>query len=248
MSDTVRAPGTPRALDFFETLGVGLAIYVAFAIGGWLTSAALVVAHHVSSTASPEELSDQAYWNAMVWLGTFPWGLVVIWLAVRRAGWQVSDYLALTWPRRSELVVALIVMFVVLQISSFVSAWLGATADTCIVTEYQSARTGSSLFLLLATTCVGAPIVEEFTVRGFLFRGWSESFLGPAGAIVLTSAIWAAFHTQYDWSARFDIFVDGLVLGYFRYRSGSTYLAVVVHSAINLYIMIFLGMALLPGS
>jgi membrane protease YdiL (CAAX protease family) len=72
-------------------------------------------------------------------------------------------------------------------------------------------------------------------VRGFLFRGWSASFLRPAGAIALTSMIWAATHTQYDWSGRSEIFVYGLLLGYGRYRSGSTYLTVVVHSAINLY-------------
>jgi membrane protease YdiL (CAAX protease family) len=87
---------------------------------------------------------------------------------------------------------------------------------------------------------------EEFAMRGFLFRGWSESFLRPAGAIVLTSVVWAAFHTQYDWYGKSEIFVTGVVLGYFRYRSGSTYLAVVVHSAINLSIMLLLGLSLPP--
>jgi len=245
MSDAVRGPEAPRALGFFESLAVGLAIYVAFMIGGWLTAVALFIVHNVSST-SPDELSDQTYQNAVVLLGAFPSALAVIWWAVRRAGWDVSDYLALKWPSRGELAIALIVTFVVLQALSFVYAWLGLATDAGIVTEYQSARSGASLFLFLATGCVGAPIVEEFAVRGFLFRGWSESVLMPAGAIVLTSVLWALSHTQYDWSGRFEIFVIGVVLGYFRYRSGSTYLAVVVHSAINLYIMIFLGLALLP--
>jgi len=247
MSDTVRAPGAPQAFGFFETLGVALAVYVAFAIGGWLTSAALVIWHHVLSTASPGDLSDQASWNSIALLGGFSGGLAVIWLAVRRAGWRFSDYLALTWPGGGELAVALIVMFVVLQLLSFVRAWLGVAADVGIVTEYQSARSSGSLFLFLATSCVGAPIVEELAVRGFLFRGWSESFLRPAGAIVLTSVLWAVPHIQYDWYGRFEIFVMGLVLGYFRYRSGSTFLAVVVHSAINLYVMIYLGLALLSA-
>jgi membrane protease YdiL (CAAX protease family) len=116
--------------------------------------------------------------------------------------------------------------------------------DSSAVSDYQSARNGTSLFLFLATGCVGAPIVEEFAVRGFAYRGWSDSFLGPAGAILLTSALWAAAHTQYDWFGRFAIFVTGLLLGYFRYRSGSTYLAVVVHSAINLCFFVWLGLAL----
>jgi len=243
MSDGVGAPEAPRALHFFETLGVALATYVAFVAGGWLTAVALFVVRQVSST-SPDALSDQAYYNAVVLLGAFPWALAVIWWAVRRAGWQVSDYLALKWPRPGELVVALVVTLIGLQALSFVFAWLGLATDTSIVSEYQSARSDASLFLFLATACVGAPIVEEFAVRGFAFRGWSDSFLGPVGAILLTSVLWAASHTQYDWLGKFDIFVTGLLLGYFRYRSGSTYLAVVVHSAINLYIFVWLGLAL----
>jgi uncharacterized protein len=247
MSDAARAPGAPQAFGFFETLGVMLAIYVAFAIGGWLTAAALIVVHNVLPTVSSEELSGQASWNSVALLGGFSGALAVIWLAVRRAGWQVSDYLALTWPGRGELAVALIVMFIVLHLLGFARAWLGTPTDIGIVTEYQSARSSGSLFVFLATMCVGAPIVEEFAVRGFLFRGWSESFLRPSGAIVLTSVLWAVSHTQYDWSGRFEIFVMGLVLGYFRFRSGSTYLAVVVHSAVNLYVMFYLGLALSPA-
>jgi membrane protease YdiL (CAAX protease family) len=245
MSDAVRAPGAPRALNFFETLGVALAIYTAFGVGGWLTGVALMV-FHVPSTVSSEELSSRAYRDAIAWLSGFMCAFAVIWLAVRRAGWQFQDYLALKWPRPGELMLALIAMFAVLQLIGIVRAWLGPTADNCVITDYQSARDGGSLFLFLATACVGAPIVEEFAVRGFLFRGWSESFLQPAGAIVLGSALWAMSHIQYDWSGKFEIFVTGLVLGTFRYRSGSTYLAVVVHSAINLYVFVLLGLALAP--
>ena len=88
--------------------------------------------------------------------------------------------------------------------------------------------------------CIAAPILEEFVFRGVMFRGWSQSFLGPIGAIVLTSALWAMLHTQYGWYERSWIFVDGLVLGYFRLRSNSTWLTVVAHSAMNMAIL-FLG-------
>jgi hypothetical protein len=81
MSDGVGAPEAPRALHFFETLGVALATYVAFVAGGWLTAVALFVVRQVSST-SPDALSDQAYYNAVVLLGAFPWALAVIWWAV----------------------------------------------------------------------------------------------------------------------------------------------------------------------
>ena len=84
--------------------------------------------------------------------------------------------------------------------------------------------------------------MEEFVVRGFMFRGWSQSFLGPIGAIVLTSAVWAMTHTQYDWFGDFEIFVTGLALCYVRWRSGSTWLTVMVHSAVNF--ILNLGIAL----
>jgi membrane protease YdiL (CAAX protease family) len=67
-----------------------------------------------------------------------------------------------------------------------------------------------------------------------MFRGWSESFVGPIGAIVLTSALWALNHTQYGWFDRFCIFLMGLALGHFRWRSNSTWLTVIIHSAIDI--------------
>jgi hypothetical protein len=114
MSDVVRAPGEPRTLYFFETLGAGLLACLAFVLGGWLTAAALIVVD--SSMLPSPRLSEQTYWNVATWLGAFPSMLAVIWFAVRRAGWQFQDYLALKWPRLGEIVVALVVTFVALQI------------------------------------------------------------------------------------------------------------------------------------
>jgi membrane protease YdiL (CAAX protease family) len=74
-----------------------------------------------------------------------------------------------------------------------------------------------------------------------MFRGWSQSFLGPIGAIVLTSAVWAMNHTQYGWFGRLEVFVVGLVLGHFRWRSDSTWLTVMVHSATNTFLFFMMG-------
>ena len=86
--------------------------------------------------------------------------------------------------------------------------------------------------------------MEEFVVRGFMFRGWSQSFLGPVGSIVLTSVLWAMIHTQYDWYGRFWIFVTGLVLGHLRWRSNSTWLTVMVHSTNNIFVLFWMGLRL----
>ncbi len=90
------------------------------------------------------------------------------------------------------------------------------------------------LFVLLVGGCLAAPIMEEFVFRGFMFRGWSESFLGPVGAILLTSTLFGMYHTQYDWLGRFWIFLFGLAMCTVRWRSNSTWVTVVVHSAVNI--------------
>jgi membrane protease YdiL (CAAX protease family) len=97
------------------------------------------------------------------------------------------------------------------------------------------------LFVLLVGGCLAAPIMEEFVFRCFMFRGWSESFLGPIGAIVLTSALFGMYHTQYDWPGRFWVFLFGLILCAFRWRSNSTWLTAVVHSAVNIFLLFLSG-------
>jgi membrane protease YdiL (CAAX protease family) len=97
---------------------------------------------------------------------------------------------------------------------------------------YLNANWGLLTFLIGG--CIAVPVMEEFVVRGFVFRGWSQSFLGPVGSIALSSVLWALIHMQYDWFGRFWIFVLGLALGHFRWRSNSTWLTVMVHSALNI--------------
>jgi len=98
----------------------------------------------------------------------------------------------------------------------------------------NSARADGSLWLLVIAFVVAAPTSEEFFARGFLYRGWSESFLGPVGAIILSSLVWTALHLQYDWFFFCEVFSIGLLLGYLRYRFNSTWLTVIVHGLNNL--------------
>ena len=98
----------------------------------------------------------------------------------------------------------------------------------------RSASAAHALPLFLAAVGLVAPLSEELTVRGFLYRGFAASRLGPAGAILLTSALWASIHVQYDWFFIGEVFALGVILGWMRYRSGSTWLTVILHGAYNL--------------
>ena len=97
----------------------------------------------------------------------------------------------------------------------------------------KSARADGALWLLVVAFCVAAPISEEFLARGFLYRGWSETFLRPVGAIILSSLFWTTLHMQYDWFFFCEVFSIGLLLGYLRYRYQSTWLTVIVHGLNN---------------
>jgi hypothetical protein len=232
-----------RTWGFFETTLVALIAYGAFTLTGELTLALVFGWYAEVRGFSPAEL--QALWLGMLgrWQGVALIAAVaptiaVLWIATRMAGREFAEYLALNWPTRRLLLRSFGVMAIVVLAENLVAYLVGAQLP---VTDSLLGVGGPiGLLILLIGGCIAGPIVEEFVVRGFMFRGWSQSFLGPKGAIVLTSAVWAMSHTQYNWFGRVEVFVVGLALGHFRWRSGSTWLTVMIHSGLNL--VIFCGM------
>jgi CAAX protease family protein len=219
---TAKSPA-PKTWDFMETLFVAMIAYAVFSVTGWLAYAVLV-AMQDGGSLSPATL--QRLNNAASILACGP-TIAVLWIAVRQAGRELSEYLGLNWPRLWELIEALVFVAIL---------WIlqRATASTVEPVDLYEAFGGvGGVFLLFVGLTITAPIMEEFLCRGFMFRGWSQSFLGPTGAIVLIAAIWAAMHFDQSWWARVWIFVSGLLLGYLRWRSNSTWLAVLCHSAVN---------------
>jgi membrane protease YdiL (CAAX protease family) len=166
-----------------------------------------------------------------------PFVLGVLWVAIRIARHRFASYLALRWPVRRSLVRGLAISFAFLLAWDLLSYLTGQKTPDFAIDSYRTAKDAGALPLLLIAFCVAAPITEEFAVRGFLFRGWSRSFLGPIGAILLSSALWAAMHVQYDWYYVCEVFLIGLIFGYLRQRSGSTWLTVITHGFCNLAIL-----------
>jgi membrane protease YdiL (CAAX protease family) len=160
----------------------------------------------------------------------------VVILAIRRARWPVADYLGLVRrPHAREVAFCLACVAVILVASDLLSWLIGhELLPPFMVKIYQGARDAGAIALLLFAVVVAAPIGEEILFRGFLFRGWAASRLGGAGTIVLTSAIWAAIHVQYDWFGIMQVFCLGLLFGWVRWRSGSTALTMLMHAATNL--------------
>ncbi len=61
-----------------------------------------------------------------------------------------------------------------------------------------------------------------------------ESKLGVAGAILLSSLASTSLHLQYDWFFFGEVLSIGVLLGYLRYRTNSTWLTIVLHGINNL--------------
>jgi len=160
-------------------------------------------------------------------------GLLV--LMTRRTGAGTLGYLALTMPGQRDLV---------LGIGSV--ATLGALADAvsrlfgfAVVTQFQfdiyrSASAAGWLPWLCLALVVVAPVGEETLFRGFFFRGWHRSPGDTWFAITATALLWALTHVQYQPYFMAQVFVFGLLLGWFRCKSGSTILTIVLHSLANL--------------
>jgi len=100
--------------------------------------------------------------------------------------------------------------------------------------SYVTAKMAGALPLFFLAVIVVAPLGEEIAFRGFLFRGLSSTWLGVAGTIIVTSAIWALMHVQYDWVEVAQIVLIGLLLGWLRWASGSTLLTILLHMLTNL--------------
>jgi uncharacterized protein len=240
-----RAPVSPPprwTWGFLETTLVALIADGVFNFAGGFAVALVLSVYEGARTLSPAEfqaLGQEGRWQGAGIIAAALPTIAVLWVAIRMAGREFAEYLALNWPAGRELLRAFGIMAIVVLAEGFVASFVGAQKPA--TDSYLVVGGAGGLLLLLIGGCIAAPIVEEFVVRGFMFRGWSQSFLGPKGAIVMTSVVWAMNHTQYDWFARSEIFVMGLALGYFRWRSGSTWLTVMVHSALNTFLFFVMG-------
>src|SRR5262249_11455714 len=165
-------------------------------------------------------------------LACVPAVLLVLALAIRLGRGRFAGYLALKPVGTRAIVFALACTFGYGASTGVLTYAVGRPMSVPFVADlYRTALETGTMPLVLLAVAVAAPITEESLFRGFLLRGWAASWLGPVGAVVLTSAIWACIHLQYDWVIVGEIFGLGLLFGYLRLRSGSIFPPMVAHGA-----------------
>ncbi len=166
-------------------------------------------------------------------------------LVVRASHVSLVEYLALKWPRWRDFGIGAAALAGVLLATGAVAGLTGQETPEFMGATYNSAKMAGMLPLLTVSFVFLGPLQEELLFRGFFFRGFAAA-LGAWPTIVLTSAVWAFTHVQYQWFFVGEIFALGMVFGWLRWRSGSTILTTALHAAVNA--MALVEVAFLAGS
>ena len=223
----------PRPWGFWSTLLWGL-----LAFG--LSLVPLLGALFLLNGGDAESLPDmqEAPWKHP-W---FPLQLILINLiqvaavawAARLSGWPIGTYLGLVRPRGRDLLVGFAALILVLGTLEILTHVVGRSSVVPFQTEaYETARAAGLVPIMWLAFVVAAPVGEEIVFRGFMFRGWAASPLGAPGTILLTSVIFAASHSQYDWFGMMQTFCISALFGWLRWRSESTAVTIMLHMLVN---------------
>ncbi len=151
-------------------------------------------------------------------------------IAKLKRGSKVKGYLGLTVPYLRPVLQWSLITSVFCALSGLILSLLPRETSHFFFDAYDSANPRWILWLAVA---VAAPIFEEIFFRGFLFAGLAASRLRWYGATIITSALWAVIHQQYDWYAISVIFAFGLILGSVRAMTNSTLLTIWLHGLVN---------------
>jgi CAAX protease family protein len=226
----------PRIWKFWGTLLWGLFIFAAMFAGQLGVVAWFVLRQDgpFDMAAAIHVLGAGLTISLSVIMG-LPAVAAACWIAIRFSRTPFAEYLALRWTSWKNFAFGLGALVLLVTGWDLLSRVLGREITPGFMGDVlKSAQADGALWLLVIAFCVAAPMSEEFFARGFLYRGWSESSLRPTGAIVLSSLAWTSLHLQYDWFFFGEVFSIGLLFGYLRYRTNSTWLTVVLHGLNNL--------------
>jgi membrane protease YdiL (CAAX protease family) len=166
------------------------------------------------------------------WIALAGWPLLVT--ARRGNGPRIDLGLSLTWSDTGWGVVAGAAGLMLAGIAAvitqlFVPDLSSTAADVAGQLEDSSGRL--SLTIFAAIIMVGAPLVEELFFRGLFFSALRKRGVSALLTIVITAVVFAGFHFE---PVRFFVLLPtGLLLGWVRWKTGSTGSAMVAHGVVN---------------
>lgn len=212
------------------TLGLGT---VAMLAGQTIALVALTWWYGRSLSQVPDFGGDGGAVTLIILVST-PVQVALLAAWARRTGTSAADYLGLVMPRRSDVMFGVLSIVALIVVSNTVSWLLGRAIVTPFQNDiYRTASASGVLLPLWFAVVIVAPIGEEVLFRGFLYRGWWRTPRDTWPVIVLTAALFALLHVQYDWFVISQVFLFGVLLGWMRWATGSTVLTIILHALIN---------------
>jgi membrane protease YdiL (CAAX protease family) len=174
-------------------------------------------------------ISLATYFSASAAIG------IIIFAIRLRKDYSVKEYLGLNRIRIKPILLMLGITAIYVVILNTISVLTGYEGSTFVSDVYKTSVYPVLLWLAMV---IFAPAFEEALFRGFMYEGYSQSRIGAAGAVLLTSLLWALLHIQYGFFEISAIFFFGIVLGIARYFTGSLWAPLFMHAFFNLVSMI----------
>jgi CAAX protease family protein len=230
MAEESVASGDAKSWGWFATFVLGAVALLA----GQLTGMAALVGWYGFDLRTVPALSQHGGAIIVFIFVSTPVQVAILALAAGYKG-NISEYLGYRLPSRGEVVLCVAILAAMIVVGNTMS-WLAGRSivDRFQTDIYQAASSVGQLPLLLAAVVVLIPIGEETLFRGFLMRGWLWSPRSAWPVIVVTAALFAIIHVQYDWFLIGQVFAFGVLFGWARWATGSTLLTIVLHALVNL--------------
>ena len=230
MAEESAVSGDTRPWGLFATFALGAIALLA----GQLAGMATLVGWYGFDLRNVPVLSQHGGAIIVFIFMSAPVQVAIVALAAAYKG-NIAEYLGYKLPRRGEVLLCVAILAAMIAIGNAMS-WLAGRSivDRFQTDIYHAANSVGQLPLLLVAVIVLIPIGEETLFRGFLMRGWLRSPRSAWPVILITAALFAIIHVQYDWFLIAQVFAFGVLFGWARWATGSTLLTIVLHALVNL--------------
>ena len=166
------------------------------------------------------------------WIAMAGWPLWATWR--RGNGPRIDLGLRLSWSDTGWAVVGGAVALLLAGLAALVTQLFSPDLTSAAAEAARTLREDSGqapMILFAAMVMVGAPVVEELFFRGLVFAALRKRGLGPVLTILATALLFSVVH--FEPLRLLVLLPSGLVLGWVRWKTGSTGASMVAHGLIN---------------
>ncbi|MDX9975246.1 MAG: type II CAAX endopeptidase family protein, partial [FCB group bacterium] len=204
--------GPWQSLAFAVGIFAACELLVSIVLGGLLLSLPQVFPSLVHRPSPLDPWVEEAGLLSLLTPTKLLLGLVLFVIVARLRGTTFARYYAVRLPSggtaKAEWLLAALVLSVCMDL-------LRVSTGRPLLPDWVTGlyTHAPSLPLLFVAVVVAAPLYEELLFRGLLLPGLANSPLGSRWSVVVTSAIFALVHFQYDPYDMLNVFALGVFLG-----------------------------------